>query len=134
MSSAANEAATIERGGSRKARFGRVLAGLGALAVSIATVITLELASSPEPVPAIVESSPVTSMLYSPDELIVKRLASGGQIPAETLNAEPFLTKRLVNFGVLPKEPLKADPVLIQRFVNQGLVPEQAADSSPAEK
>jgi hypothetical protein len=134
MSTAANEAVAIEEGGTRKARFGWVLAGLAALAVSIATPIAIEVASSPEAVPAIAKSSPVTSMLYSPDELMVKRLASGGHIPAQTLNAEPFLTKRLVNLSLVPKEALKADSILIQRFVNQGLVPEQAADSGLAEE
>jgi hypothetical protein len=133
MATAVNEAATIERRGSRRGRVGWVLGGLAAVMMAAVAVVAIEVGSAPEPVPAIDKSSPVTSMLYSPDELILKRLAAGGQIPAETLDGDAFVTKRLVNQGLVPKQALMTESDLIKQLVNRGLVPAQAADSSPAE-
>ena len=124
MATAANEA-VIERLGNLRVR-GGWLAGVAALVAAVVAVATFGYGSDPAAVPAR-DYSAGSSMLYSPDELIVKRLASGGQIPSETLNSRSFVIKGLINRGLVPQETL-GDSILIRRLVNKGLIPEGSTE------
>jgi hypothetical protein len=126
MATAANEA-TIERLGNLRFRVWW-LVGLSVLAAAVVAVATFGYGSDPAAVTA--RDYPArTSMLYSPDEMIVKRLAAGGQIPSETLNSRSFVIKGLINRGLVPRDTLDDRATLIDRLVNQGHLPVQAADS-----
>jgi hypothetical protein len=50
------------------------------------------------------EYRPPVKPLYTKRELLIMSLVASGQLPPETLNAEPFRTKRLINQGLIPRE------------------------------
>jgi hypothetical protein len=125
MATASNEA-VIERLGNLRVRAGW-LAGLAALAAAVIAVATFGYGSDPAAVPTTNYSARTASMLFSPDEVMVKRLASGGQIPLQTLNSRSFVIKGLINRGLVPQETL-GDSILIRRLVNKGLIPEGSTE------
>ena len=56
------------------------------------------------PAASLNEYRPAVNPLYTKRELLIMSLVARGQLPPETLNAEPFRTKRMINQGFIPRE------------------------------
>jgi hypothetical protein len=136
MAAASNEALAARTGVSRRFRLGwRALALSVVAAVAVVGVATL----TSRPVVPIEEPGREAS-LYTAEERTVMRLVAQGQIPAETLNTDPFIIKRLVNEGFVPRETVQSSPAprtslyseqerALMNAVAGGQVPEEALDS-----
>jgi hypothetical protein len=137
MAAASNEALAVRTGVSRRFRLGwralalSVVAAVAAVGVGVATLTS-------RPVVPIEEPGRETS-LYTAHERTMMRLVAQGQIPAETLNTDPFIIKRLVNEGFVPRETVQSSPAprtslyseqerALMNAVAGGQVPEEALD------